>query len=136
MVQFRNQEVLHLIVGQVQSNFFFFAKNFQVNQERIKLLKAYIQEEPGNPFNRYALAMEYYEEKPDEALTLLKDMATDHPEYLPTYFKLAHLYWELEDWDNAETTFTNGIALAEHQNDQKALSELKSAFQNFEFERE
>lgn len=100
------------------------------------MLEEYIKDEPDNPFNRYALAMEYYEENIPEALTLLKSLIDQHADYLPTYFKLAHLYWEMEEWDDAEIIFTKGIALAEQQNDQKALGELKSTYQNFLFEKE
>ncbi len=107
-----------------------------MNSERIRLLTKYIEEEPKDPFNIYALAMEYYEENSDEALKLLRNLATNHSNYLPTYFKLAHLYWELEKWEDAETIFKSGISLADQQNDQKALSELKSAYQNFQFERD
>ncbi len=106
-----------------------------MNQERIKLLKKYIEEEPQTPFNKYALAMEYYEEDIEESSKLLKELVTDHQDYLPTYFKLAHLLWDLEMWEDAETIFENGIELAKQQNDNKALSELKSAYQNFQFER-
>lgn len=106
-----------------------------MNQERIALLEKYILEEPENPFNQYALAMEYYEEMPGEALKLLLKLSQNYGNYLPTYFKLAHLLWELELWNQAETAFEKGIALAVEQNDNKALSELRSAYQNFSFDR-
>ena len=44
----------------------------KMNSDRINLLKQFMQEEPSNPFNKYALAMEYYEEKPQESLSLLR----------------------------------------------------------------
>ncbi len=107
-----------------------------MNQERIQQLKSFIKEEPNDPFNHYALAMEYYNELPDKAMEVLEQLTRQHPDYLPTYFKLAHLFWEAEEWDEADETFQAGIALAEKQSDSKALTELKSAYQNFEFERE
>lgn len=107
-----------------------------MNEERIRLLKEFIAEEPTNPFNKYALAMEYYEVDPSESLALLHQLLKDHPEYLPSYFKAAHLLWDNEDWDEADTAFQNGIQLAEKQEDQKALHELKSAYQNFQFDRD
>jgi hypothetical protein len=105
-----------------------------VNESRINLLKKYILEEPANPFNRYALAMEYYKQEPTIALTLLEGLLTEHPDYLPAYYKAAHLYWEKDEWDLAEQTFLAGIQLAEDQKDEKALKELKSAHLNFRFE--
>ncbi|MEP1097124.1 MAG: tetratricopeptide repeat protein [Cyclobacteriaceae bacterium] len=107
-----------------------------MNAERIKLLEKYREEEPNNPFNQYALAMEHYLEDSKKAMSLLNDLRTNHPEYLPTYFKLAHLYWDIEKWEEAASVFESGIKLAEKQEDQKALSELKSAHQNFQFEKD
>lgn len=105
-----------------------------MNKIRIDLLKKYISEESDNPFNSYALAMEYYTESPTESLKLLETLRRDHSDYLPTYFKLAHLYWDHEEWEQAESIFKAGIEVAERQKDQKALSELRSAFQNFQFD--
>ena len=107
-----------------------------MNADRIQLLEQYIQEEPENPFNRYALAMEYHDEAPNKALGLLEDLLQDHPDYLPTYFKAAHLLWEFERWEPADEIFQKGIALAKARQDQKALGELGSSYQNFLFERD
>ena len=107
-----------------------------MSEERIALLRKFIEEEPENPFNQYALAMELYEKIPEEACRILANLSQDKPNYLPTYFKLAHLYWDFEEWDKAQSIFERGIILASKQDDQKALRELKSAFQNFEFERD
>ncbi|GAB4232422.1 MAG: hypothetical protein Tsb0034_05200 [Ekhidna sp.] len=107
-----------------------------MNDHRIALLQNYIAEEPDNPFNRYALAMEYYETQPEKSLSLLRSLLADHPEYLPTYFKAAHLLWETESWDEADEVFQKGIKLAKKQKDQKALQELKAAYLNFNFDRD
>lgn len=105
-----------------------------MNNQRIVLLKKFIQEEPSNPFNGYALAMEYYDDRSEEALTLLESLIENHQDYLPTYYKLAHLYWALENFENANEIFKNGIVLAQEQGDEKALSELNSSYLNFQFE--
>ncbi len=107
-----------------------------MNLQRISTLKQFIAEEPENPFNVYALAMEYYEECPSESLNLLRSLLEKKPEYLPTYFKAAHLMWDMELWAEADIIFAKGIQLAEIQNDQKALVELKSAYQNFQFDQD
>ena len=100
------------------------------------MLKEFIKKEPNDPFNKYALAMEYYEEAPAESLQILQSMLIEHTEYLPVYFKTAHLLWEEEKWDDADDVFKKGINLAQEQGDQKALKELKAAYQNFEFDRD
>jgi tetratricopeptide (TPR) repeat protein len=102
-----------------------------MSDARIQMLRKFIEDEPNNPFNTYALAIEFYERQPEQALTLLQQLLEEHPDYLPTYFKAAHLFWDLEEWNHAESIFEKGITLAESQQDEKAKKELKAAFQNF-----
>jgi len=105
-----------------------------MNTNRIKLLESYIKDEPNDPFNTYALAMEYYDDAPEKAASLLIDLEKKHPSYLPTYYKAANLFWELEDFDHAKDFFEKGIELAQVQQNEKALGELKAAYLNFQFE--
>lgn len=107
-----------------------------MNIKRINLLKSFIADDPNEPFNKYALAMEYYELKPNDSMALLQNLLQDHPGYLPTYFKLAHLLWDNEEWELADKVFKNGLSLAEEQNDSKTYKELKSAYLNFELEKD
>lgn len=107
-----------------------------MNVERIRLLEVYISEEPTNPFNKYALAMEFYELEPAKSLELLRELLVQHKDYLPSYFKAAHLLWEQEQWEEADSVFRKGIDLASAQADQKAIQELKSAYINFEIDRD
>lgn len=107
-----------------------------MNSERIKMLEEFIVQEPSNPFNKYALAMEYYESAPSKSLSILQSLLDEHPAYLPTYFKTAHLLWEEEIWEKADSVFRKGIALAQNQGDEKTLHELKSAYQNFQFDQD
>ena len=52
------------------------------NLERIKLLKDYCDEEPQNPFNFYALALEYRESEKVEATNLFDFVVFNFPNYL------------------------------------------------------
>jgi tetratricopeptide (TPR) repeat protein len=101
-----------------------------MNEQRIKQLEAFILEEPDEPFNYYALAMEYETVIPDRALSILENLVISHPAYLPSYYKLGHFYWEDDELQKALEVFEAGILLAENYNDAKTLSELKSAYQN------
>lgn len=105
-----------------------------MSDARIQMLRKFIADEPNNPFNIYALAMEFCERQPEQSLPLLVELLENHPEYLPTYFKAAHLYWELEEWEKANDIFIQGIELAKEQKDEKAIKELSSAYQNFEID--
>lgn len=104
------------------------------NLERVGLLREYILDEPENPFNRYALALEIKDIAPDEAAELFDFLLLNHPSYLPVYFHSAHFFFELGQIEKARGIFEIGIALARDQKDLKALKELQSAYQNFLFE--
>ena len=105
-----------------------------MNEARINLLKNYIEEEPNEPFNYYALACEYLNGKEEEALVLLRRLLNDFPDYLATYYQAAQLLQEFDEEEEALAIYTQGIALAEAQNNAKTLNELKVAKQNLEFE--
>ncbi|GAB3510849.1 hypothetical protein GCM10027341_49750 [Spirosoma knui] len=103
-----------------------------MNNERIQQLIRFVQEEPGEPFNVYALAMEYLNEQPQQAKTYFDQLLTQHPDYLPTYYHAAALYADLDDRDRAASLYEEGIALARVQQNQKTLQELQRAQQAFE----
>jgi uncharacterized protein HemY len=104
------------------------------NLDRLQLLRDFIKEEPENPFNFYALALELREKDHEEASELFDYVLVNHPDYLPVYFPSAHFFAELNDLQKARETFEKGIRLAQSKNEEKALKELKNAFQNFLFE--
>ena len=105
-----------------------------MNEARINLLKSYIEEEPKDPFNYYALACEYLNGKEEEALQLFEQLLINFPDYLATYYQAAQLLQEFEEYEKTLAVYEKGIALAEKQNNTKTLNELKTAKQNLEFE--
>ena len=105
-----------------------------MNEARIALLKQYIEEEPNDPFNHYALANEYLLPMPEKARECFDFLVEYHPDYLPTYFLAAQLYKDFEDYNVAENLYKKGIALAKQLGDDKALRELSTAYQNLLFE--
>ncbi|AWW32510.1 tetratricopeptide repeat protein [Echinicola strongylocentroti] len=104
------------------------------NTSRIELLQQFVKDEPDNPFNIYALALEYQNIDLKKAVGYFDQLLDKHPEYLPTYFHAAALNAEIEEIEKALSIYKSGIELAKSQNDQHALRELKNAFQNFLFE--
>jgi tetratricopeptide (TPR) repeat protein len=104
------------------------------NSERVNLLREFILEEPENPFNRYALALEIKEIDPHEAAEIFTFLLLNHPGYLPVYFPSAHFFFELGQIEKAKEIFEQGIALAQDRKEQKTLHELQNAYQNFLFE--
>lgn len=101
---------------------------------RIETLKQMLQEQPDDPFLKYALAMEWLPTQPQEAGKMFKDLLENHADYLPTYFMAAQFYAEEEENKLAEDIYVQGIALAQQQNNLKTLAELKNAYQNWQFE--
>lgn len=104
------------------------------NLERIELLKGYCAEEPQNPFNYYALALEFREFEIAEAGKLFDFVIANFPNYLPVYFPAAQFFFENENHPKAKNLFEAGIELAQSLNDEKAKKELTNAYQNFLFE--
>ena len=101
--------------------------------ERIELLKSWIADEPNDPFNYYALALEHQKLASSETTLCFEVLLDKFPEYLPTYYTAAK-YFEEVDATKTRQIYEAGIALALQQNNTKALNELKVAYQNFLFE--
>ncbi len=104
------------------------------NLDRIEQIKQFTKEEPENPFNWYALALEYREIDPETAESLFNKLLESHKGYLPTYFPAAHFFAEKGLIPKAKAIFLTGIALATENQESKAEKELKNAYQNFCFE--
>ena len=103
-----------------------------MNNERIQQLMQFVEEEPENPFNVYALAMEFMSGQPEQARMYFDQLLTKFPDYLPTYYHAAAFYSELDERDKAAELYEKGIKLAQEQTNNKTLQELKRAQQAFE----
>lgn len=102
-----------------------------MQEERLKILFQYLEEEPNEPFNVYAIAMEYLNKDIQKAKFYLEKLLAEHPDYVPTYYHAAAVYVELEDYAKAEQTYQLGIEKAHHQQSMKAFDELKRAYRMF-----
>ena len=105
-----------------------------MNEARITLLKKYIEEDPNDPFNYYAIATEMVGQKPEKAKEYFELLLRQHPDYLPTYYHAAQLWADEEEYEQAEEVYKKGIALATEQQNHKTLRELNTAYQNLLFE--
>lgn len=106
-----------------------------MNYSRLELLLQYHQDEPDDPFNIYALALEYLNTDKEKSKNYFDLLLEKHPNYLPTYYHAANFYKAI-DKDTAEEIFKNGIYLAQQQNNQHALRELKNSYSNFLYDDE
>ncbi len=101
---------------------------------RIEQLQKFYEADPGDPFNIYALAIEYLNDAPLTSRSLFEKLLTEHKTYLPTYYHAAKLYHELGEHDKAVAVYEEGMTLARDQNNAKALRELRSAYDEMMFE--
>jgi len=101
---------------------------------RIEMLKFFAEQEPDNPFNWYALALENQNSNREAAAMYFNKLLTEYMVYLPTYFHAAAFFSDLGEIQKAKEIYENGIKLAENQKEEKTLKELKNSYQNFLFE--
>jgi tetratricopeptide (TPR) repeat protein len=94
---------------------------------RLEQLHQFFQEDPTDPFNLYALAIEYQKHNAAKAQQYFEQLMNEHENYLPVYYTLGKFYADTGDTDHAIQTFEKGIEKAKAQNETKTHRELKSA---------
>ena len=96
--------------------------------DRLDQLRSFYEEDPEDPFTRYALAQEHLkQDNPSRALALFEELVETDPDYVGTYYHLGKLYEQLDCPDDALDTYARGIEVAREQGAQKDLSELRDA---------
>ena len=104
--------------------------------DRLKLLIEFLQDEPQEPFNRYAVAMELLKVDTQKSIEHLEILLNEFPDYLPTYYQLAQLYFDKDELEKAAEVYKAGIALAKAQKNLKIEKELEGAYQMLKDEME
>ncbi|HEV7347274.1 tetratricopeptide repeat protein [Telluribacter sp.] len=102
----------------------------------LKKLLVFYEEDPQDPFNIYALALEYQKTDLFRTETLFRKLLAEHPGYLPTYYHAAQLLADAGKADEARATYEKGIDLARQQANQKTLLELERAYRMFQDDQE
>lgn len=96
--------------------------------DRLETLLQYHDEDPDDPFIRYALAQEHLKRgEANDALQYFERLADDHPDYVGTYYHLGKLYEALGRSDDAIRTYQTGIGYAARASELHARSELQGA---------
>lgn len=102
---------------------------------RLEKLKAYLKQDPEDDFILFAIAQEYYKlDDLNRALSFYEQLQIKNPDYIGTYYHLGKLHQELEDFENALSTYEEGIKKAILIKDMHALAELQNAKTNLEME--
>lgn len=105
-----------------------------MNNNRLAFLLQFFEEDPNDPFNAYALAMEYQQSDVTKAAHYFQLLLEKHPDYLPTYYHAAALFAELEYLEQAELVYQKGMQLALSQQNTKTYQELQRAYRSFQDE--
>jgi tetratricopeptide (TPR) repeat protein len=95
--------------------------------DRISQLQRFIDEDPDDPFNWYALALEYQRTDRPRAIELFRQLIAAHSSYVPTYYQLAQALEQTGDTADAISIYDRGIIAATMADDVKAMRELTSA---------
>lgn len=105
-----------------------------MSTDRLTQLEKFYEEDPKDPFNAYALALEYQKNDTEKARLFFELLLREHKNYLPTYYHAAQLFLALDEREKAVAVLENGIALARAQQDAKTQRELQSVYDELLFE--
>ncbi len=105
-----------------------------MKSDRLKQLQKFTEEDPGDPFNWYALALEYLNSDSNEAFKLFTKLLSEFEDYLPTYYIAATQWASQGDIERAADIFRKGIQIAEQQRNTKTANELRSGLEEILFE--
>ena len=96
--------------------------------DRLAALLEYLEEDPGDPFTRFAVALEYLKAGDEsEARRTFEGLVEGRPDYVGAYYHLGGLYARQGLMEAAIATYRAGIEVANQQRDVHARSELQSA---------
>ncbi len=96
--------------------------------DRLEQLQQFYEEDPADPFTRFALAREHLKQgRAEEALAHFEGLVQEHPNYTGVYYHLGKLYERLGRRKDAVATYEQGVERARSEHAQKDLSELQDA---------
>lgn len=98
--------------------------------DRLSSLIALQRQDPGDPFLRYAIGLEYLKNDPQRALECFDRLLTEQPDYLPVYYQAGVLLAELGQRERADAVYRRGIEEAKKRGELKTLHELQGAYQS------
>lgn len=105
-----------------------------MSEQRLKTLIQFYEEDRNDPFNLYALALEYQNIDLKKSDELFSKLLKDFPHYIPTYYHAGKLKVELNQSETALAIYKKGMEVAIQQNEKKAGQELRSAYNELLFE--
>ena len=102
------------------------------NLHRIKQLLEYLEEEPDNPFNLYALALEYQNHDPEKVAYYFDALLKNHKTYLPTYYHAAEFFANRQEISNIKGLNMSLMPGLAGQIDQQQMADLLAFIRQLE----
>ena len=90
---------------------------------RLEQLWQFYLDDPQDPFNLYAYALELSKTDKEKAADKLKQLIREKPDYVPAYYQAALLCYDVKD--DARRIIEQGIEKAKAQQNRKAQNELQ-----------
>ena len=101
-----------------------------MSASRFDILKSFVDEDPKDPFNHYALALEYETQQQfPQAIAKFEDVIALDSSYVPAYHQLGLLYAQLNRKEEALKVFEKGIRIAADAGDTHARIEMQEAIE-------
>ncbi|HWF03212.1 MAG TPA: tetratricopeptide repeat protein [Candidatus Angelobacter sp.] len=92
---------------------------------RMQMLAQFLEQNPGDAFARYGLAMEYSNAgQTEQALAEFKNLLEMHPDYTNGYFMAAQALERTGRTPDARQMLQSGIEAAQRTGNKHALSEM------------
>jgi tetratricopeptide (TPR) repeat protein len=106
-----------------------------MSNDRLQQLRDMLQEEPGDPFLRYAIALELNRDgATEQAILDLERLLRDMPGHIASYYQLAMMLAELGRLQDAVDCCEAGMLQCLVAGDRKARAELAALRENLEDE--
>ncbi len=100
---------------------------------RLEILKAMVEQNPGDCFARYGLAMEYRNAGDLEAAMVeFRALMTTHPDYAPAYFHGGQTLERMGRAPEARVVYVRGVEVTTRSGDSHARSEMQGALDMLE----
>jgi predicted Zn-dependent protease len=99
----------------------------------VEQLRAFIVQNPREPFPRYGLALELRnQQKVDEALAVFAELLRDHPDYVPQYLLHAQTLITAGRRADAKAILEQGREAATRKGDAHARGEIEGVLADLE----
>jgi cytochrome c-type biogenesis protein CcmH/NrfG len=96
-------------------------------KSRRQQIQEMLAEDPGDPFLRYGLAMDYAGAREYEpAARCFEELLRDSPDYVPGYLQAAKVLRELNRDDEARAVARAGVLAARRKGEEHAAGELEA----------